>query len=398
MISSKLLAAMLLSCCTLSAQQLLPLDTELRKVWPSNRTINIVFHGHSVPSGYHLTPAVKPFESYPHLFRKRIAERYPFAVINVITTGIGGENSIAGAARFRSDVLSRKPDLIFIDYALNDRPQALATVEAAWRSMVDAAQAANVPVMLLTPTGANNANLADPADPLTQRAALIRTIATSEGVLLGDVSADWLAALTAGTAQSTLLSQGNHPNLAGHQIAANRIFTAFSAATATQTIPASDFLRNKTTGTHTTADSLLTFTTTNTFSGLNGDLGDSGGASDLSEVYNGTETLQITLAASAQLTNFRLRNTVATLTITGFLTDPGARIGTVNNAPGISAWNAANQTLTLTIPADAGHGRQVTFSNPAASLGKTLNFSFSANGSGTHQAAFTSFTRQSTAP
>ncbi len=35
--------------------------------WPRNRAINIVFHGHSVPAGYHRTPDVKPFESYPYL-------------------------------------------------------------------------------------------------------------------------------------------------------------------------------------------------------------------------------------------------------------------------------------------------------------------------------------------
>jgi len=26
--------------------------TELKKEWPGNRTINLVFHGHSVPAGY----------------------------------------------------------------------------------------------------------------------------------------------------------------------------------------------------------------------------------------------------------------------------------------------------------------------------------------------------------
>ena len=31
---------------------------ELSKQWPDNRTLNIVFHGHSVPSGYFKTPAV----------------------------------------------------------------------------------------------------------------------------------------------------------------------------------------------------------------------------------------------------------------------------------------------------------------------------------------------------
>ena len=31
---------------------------ELKKQWPSNKRIHIVFHGHSVPSGYFKTPKV----------------------------------------------------------------------------------------------------------------------------------------------------------------------------------------------------------------------------------------------------------------------------------------------------------------------------------------------------
>ena len=34
------------------------LKQELQTEWPKNRTINVVFHGHSVPAGYFKTPAV----------------------------------------------------------------------------------------------------------------------------------------------------------------------------------------------------------------------------------------------------------------------------------------------------------------------------------------------------
>ncbi len=71
--------------------------TELEKKWPDNKTINIVFHGHSVPAGYFKTPDVNTFDSYPFQLLKRLKDRYPYAVINVINTAIGGENSIEGA-------------------------------------------------------------------------------------------------------------------------------------------------------------------------------------------------------------------------------------------------------------------------------------------------------------
>lgn len=74
---------------------------ELSKSWPTNRTVNIVCHGHSVPAGYFRTPTVQTFDAYPYLLHRGLAERFPHAVINVIVTGIGGENSGQGAKRFR---------------------------------------------------------------------------------------------------------------------------------------------------------------------------------------------------------------------------------------------------------------------------------------------------------
>jgi len=35
---------------------------ELEKTWPQNRTVNLVFHGHSVPAGYFLTPHVNTLQ------------------------------------------------------------------------------------------------------------------------------------------------------------------------------------------------------------------------------------------------------------------------------------------------------------------------------------------------
>ena len=199
----------------------------LQVKWPKNRAIHLVFHGHSVPSGYHKTPEVKPFESYPQLVYQELKRRYPFAVINVIVTAIGGENSIKGAARFERDVLCHQPDVIFIDYALNDRRSPPAEVETAWRSMITAAKKAGIPVILITPTGDSAAKLTDPQDPLCQRADLIRRLAREEDVLLADVFAAWQAEVAKGTPQTDLLSQPNHPNLRGHTLAAEVIARPF---------------------------------------------------------------------------------------------------------------------------------------------------------------------------
>ncbi len=212
------------------AEELSSLDGLLKTAWPKNRTIQIVFHGHSVPAGFHKTPEVKTFESYPHLVHRKLKEQYPKAVMNVITTAIGGENSVSGAARFERDVLTLHPDLILIDYALNDRKVALEKVEAAWMAMITAAKKAHVPVVILTPTGDASADMSNPNDALTKRADLLRKLAVREKVILADVSAAWVAEVKNGTAQGELLSQINHPNLKGHELAAVTIFKALEDA------------------------------------------------------------------------------------------------------------------------------------------------------------------------
>lgn len=207
----------------LSMQQLFD---DLRAKWPKNRTINLVFHGHSVPSGYHKTPQVKPFDSYPFMVYQGMNERFPTAVINCITTAIGGENAVQGAARFERDVLPYHPDLLFIDYAINDRNLKLEDVEIAWRSMIESAQKYQIPLVLLTPTGTRFNKFSDPADALAIRAALIRKLAREYKLPLADVSARWAQVLKDGIDPETLLSQGVHPNREGHAIAAKEILRA----------------------------------------------------------------------------------------------------------------------------------------------------------------------------
>ncbi|BDZ42196.1 hypothetical protein GCM10025865_14950 [Paraoerskovia sediminicola] len=202
----------------------------LTAAWPDNRALNVVWHGHSVPAGYHRTPDVRPFESYPHLVHRGLAERFPTAVLNSITTAVGGEHSVRGAERFDRDVLPHRPDLLFIDYAINDRALPLAAVGRAWRSMVRSAQRTNTPLVLVTPTGVSGCDLADPSDTLATRAALIRSLGTEFDVPVADVSAAWRRALARGVDESSLLSQENHPNARGHSVAAEEMLHVLDRA------------------------------------------------------------------------------------------------------------------------------------------------------------------------
>lgn len=207
---------------------LAPILAELAKRWPDNRTVNIVCHGHSVPSGYFDTPTVDTFHAYPHLLHRLIKERYPTAVVNMIVTAIGGENAVAGAARFERDVLTHQPDVVLIDYALNDR--GVAGVRDAWSRMIRLSQERGVKVILCTPTWDVTYTTQSPEwQALLNETEQVRRLADEFSVGLADNFAAFQRQVHQPDDLAQYLSHWNHPSYAGHMLAAEEIARYFPA-------------------------------------------------------------------------------------------------------------------------------------------------------------------------
>lgn len=204
---------------------------DLQKQWPNNRAINLVFHGHSVPAGYFKTPDVQTLNAYPHQVLEKLKQEYPYAVINSIVTSIGGENAASGAERFERDVLTHRPDVLFIDYALNDRGLGLEKAKAAWVSMIEKAIAQKIKVILLTPSPDQSVNILDDNSILEQHARQIRDLATKYSVGLADSYAAFKSTAAKGEKIQDYMSQINHPNTKGHALIANEIIKYFKNAT-----------------------------------------------------------------------------------------------------------------------------------------------------------------------
>lgn len=209
------------------ASALAPVVQALELKWPRNRTVHLVCHGHSVPAGYFVTPAVHANEAYPAGLQAGLRARFPHAVLNVIVTAIGGEASDRGAARFERDVLALRPAVVTIDYSLNDRRLGLEKARANWSAMIVAAKAAGIQVILLTPTPDQSAKLDDPKDPLNLHAEQVRALAKEHGVPLVDSLALFKAKVAAGTPLKDLMSQVNHPNAAGHALVTAALLELF---------------------------------------------------------------------------------------------------------------------------------------------------------------------------
>lgn len=209
------------------ADYLNELKTELNKEWPGNRTINLVFHGHSVPAGYFKTPIVNTLDAYPFLSLKELKDLYPYAVVNIINTSIGGENSISGEKRFESEVLNHNPDVIFIDYALNDMEIGLEKSYEAWNSMISKALKKNIKIILLTPSPDQRVDILEPNNILEQHAEQIKRLSKTNGIGLVNSFGLFKNKLLQGDSISTYMSQVNHPNTIGHQLISDEIILFF---------------------------------------------------------------------------------------------------------------------------------------------------------------------------
>lgn len=203
------------------------IKTELMKEWPKNRTINLVFHGHSVPSGYFKTPDVKPLQSYPFLLLRDLKKIYPFAVINIILTCIGGENAEQGAKRFKKTVLNHRPDVLFIDYALNDTGIGAAASRKAWEYMIKAALKKNIKVILLTATPDQRVDLLSKETDLQKICNQVVELSKEYQTGLVDNYTVFQQLVSSGEKITEYMSQVNHPNEKGHQLVEDEMMKYF---------------------------------------------------------------------------------------------------------------------------------------------------------------------------
>ena len=81
------------------------------------KELNIACIGGSVTEGYGSTD--KKEKSWPVLLGRWMEQTYGIRV-NLVNAGIGGTSSSLGNYRFDAEIAPAKPDLFFIEFAVND--------------------------------------------------------------------------------------------------------------------------------------------------------------------------------------------------------------------------------------------------------------------------------------
>jgi lysophospholipase L1-like esterase len=192
---------------------------------------------------------------YGTLLAADLTARLGFPV-RVVNAGVRGNTTADAARRFERDVLAAAPDLVVLQFGINDatidvwkQPPAteprvsLAAYGENLRHFVATLQARGVRVVLMTPNRlAWTPRLLelygrppyDPRDPqglnvnLVRYAAEVRRIAAGTGTPLVDVMAAHAEA--ARRPAEPLLSDGMHPNRRGHALVARLLADAIVAA------------------------------------------------------------------------------------------------------------------------------------------------------------------------
>lgn len=86
----------------------------------SGETVNVVYFGGSVTQGTGLASADQDTLSWRGQVNTWLTENFPKAKIHAVNCATGESGTLLGAYRVQRDVIAAKPDLLFLEYAVDD--------------------------------------------------------------------------------------------------------------------------------------------------------------------------------------------------------------------------------------------------------------------------------------
>lgn len=223
--------------CALAACLLLGADTmnagqfaDFAKKAQAGDQLNVVFLGGSLTWGAQSTdPTTK---SYRAVIARDFEALYPKARFRFFDAAIGGTGSQLGAFRLERDVLAHDPDLVFLDFTVNDnasevQPHRLAAYESLVRRLVER----GVPVVQAIFSTKGDYLPGEKLRPLRPKH---QEIATAYGLPVADAVGHIGKAIESGKVTPDDLwdvpDDGTHPGDAGYALYAEACWNAFRQA------------------------------------------------------------------------------------------------------------------------------------------------------------------------
>jgi acyl-CoA thioesterase I len=209
-----------------------------------------------VTIGDSITEAGKYPGGYVWLLQRYLNALDPDRKIEIINAGISGNKATDMQARFQKDVIDKKPDLVMINVGVNDvwhaffdfqnqqfYPQGnlptgvpLAEYREKLTQMVEAAKAAGIRVVLLSPTPIREVLDGPENRRLQEYIAVMREIGLQNNCLFIDLNAPFREVIGtfqkhAGKTLNLLAADGVHPNPSGYRIMAFTILRGLGIPT-----------------------------------------------------------------------------------------------------------------------------------------------------------------------
>ncbi|MCX6669181.1 MAG: SGNH/GDSL hydrolase family protein [Methanothrix sp.] len=184
--------------------------------------VTIVAFGDSITAGF----AVR--RGFPSFWKERLAQKYPDARIELINSGASGDTTQDGLARLDWAVLSYEPDLVTINFGINDSVLGLGREEFEINlvEMVRRIRAGPASEILLL---SSQPLETPPYDKLVlDYYQAIERVAGEMDVGFVDVYGAWMERVRQGMPLGSLILPGlDHPNEAGYRIIAEELMRLF---------------------------------------------------------------------------------------------------------------------------------------------------------------------------
>lgn len=120
---------------TLSTEEEAALETAIKSKFAGKSTVNLVFIGGSITYGSGVN-TVNPNNNWVSLVGRKIQDVLGSGVtVNIYNRGLGGTYSQLGAFRFAKQVLAYDPDMVFIEYSVNDSNKTEAFTQLYMETM-----------------------------------------------------------------------------------------------------------------------------------------------------------------------------------------------------------------------------------------------------------------------
>ena len=150
---------------------------------------------------------------YAALTTKWIESQYPDAKVNYVNAGIGATGSYIGVHRCDEQVLSYDPDLVFIDFSVNDESQNNAINKLTYEGLIRKIwkHSTNPGIICVAMTQDNGTSVQECHGEVAEKYSVPM-------VSYHDAMLNFLNTNTSGKVWSDISGDNIHPNTAGHAI------------------------------------------------------------------------------------------------------------------------------------------------------------------------------------